>query len=191
HVSFPGFKTMSDPRIAAVKSRIPVFPDFPKPGIQFYDIFSLFQQPSLCSDVVDLFYEHFISKYPSTKIDAVLGLDARGFLFAPPLAEKFKANFVPVRKSGKLPGVVASCSYSLEYGEAEIEIQEHALQKGQNVIIVDDLMATGGTMSTACLLAQNMNVNVIQCQCVIELTGLNGVKQLPEGTDMYSIVQFE
>ncbi|XP_078494869.1 adenine phosphoribosyltransferase-like [Ciona intestinalis] len=180
-----------DPRIEAIKARIQGFPDFPKPGILFKDIFPLFQHPSLCNDVVNVFYEHFVSKYPSTKVDAVLGLDARGFLFAPLLAEKFRANFVPVRKKGKLPGKVVFCDYTLEYGSAEVEIQNHAVSDGQNVIIVDDLLATGGTMNAACLLAQKLNLNIVQCQCVIALTGLNGEKKLPAGIDFYSIVQYE
>lgn len=173
-----------------IESRIVVYSDFPKPGIKFKDIFPLFQHPSLCDKVVQLFYETLQEKHNSKKINAVLGLDSRGFLFAPPLAAKLGATFIPIRKKGKLPGKVISSTFSLEYGEDTIEVQEGPLTQGQNVVIVDDILATGGTMAAACELVKQLNVNLVECLVVIELTGLNG-RRLLGNNSLYSIVQNE
>lgn len=183
---------MSNQKLSDVlKSRIAVIENFPKPNISFKDIFPLLQTPSLLPDIIDAFYQQFTTKFGNTKVTAVVGLDARGFLFGPLLALKINASFVPLRKAGKLPGNVISESYSLEYGEATLEIQTNAIKKGDNVLIVDDLLATGGTMACACNLLQKCGAQVLQCMCVIELTGLNGVKKLPENSNFYSLVQYE
>ncbi|CAK8697220.1 adenine phosphoribosyltransferase-like [Clavelina lepadiformis] len=180
--------------VTGVKNRIRVYPDFPKKGILFYDIFPLFQTPSLLNDVVRLFVQRLQPSDTSNEqqaIDVVVGLDSRGFLFGPSLANHLDASFVPIRKKGKLPGEKYSVSYSLEYGVDALEIQADSIKSGQRVVIVDDLMATGGTMSAACKLVQQLGGIIKECQCVIELTGLKGVEKLPDGVPSYSIVQYE
>ena len=174
-----------------LKSRIQICPDFPKPGVLFKDIFPLFAKPSLLEDIINAFCEHFLAKFKAIKVDAVVGLDARGFLFGPLLAAKLQASFVPARKKGKLPGTVVCQSYALEYGEAALEVQKQAVKEGDKVIIIDDLLATGGTMEAACQLMQECKAEVLECMCVIELTDLNGVKKLPENVPVYSLVKYD
>ena len=174
-----------------LKKRIKIYPDFPKPGISFKDIFSVFTNPSLLNNIVDDICKQINQKFQGLKIDAVLGLDARGFLFAPLVAIKLNASFVPLRKKGKLPGVVKNQSYALEYGKEAIEIQTEALKDGDKVVIIDDLMATGGTMSAACSLVQSCKAKILECICVIELTELKGVKKLPQNIPFYSLVQYD
>nr|CAB3222625.1 adenine phosphoribosyltransferase-like [Phallusia mammillata] len=181
---------MSQNVVAEIKSRIGLFPNFPKSGVEFKDIFPLFQSPSLFHKVVELFEENIKENHQEVKIDAVLGLDARGFLFGPLLASKLNTSFVPVRKKGKLPGHVVSTSYALEYGEDSIEMQTGSLKEGDNVVIVDDLLATGGTMAAACKLVKQLKLNVVKCLVVIELTGLKGREKL-DGTSVYSVIQYE
>ena len=177
--------------VERLKSRIAIFHNFPKPNVVFKDIFPLLAKPSLLPDIIDAFYEYVSNNHKDITIDAVVGLDARGFLFGPLLASKLNASFVPLRKKGKLPGEVIGEIYSLEYGEAALEIQVDAIKKGHKVIIIDDLLATGGTMACACNLLEKCKAEIIQSFCVIELTGLNGVKKLPNNVSFFSLVQYE
>lgn len=179
---------MSSPE-EKIKQRIKIYEDFPKKGISFKDIFPLFQAPALTDDVINLMEMH--CKSLCAKIDAVIGLDSRGFLLAPMLAQKLNTSFLPIRKKGKLPGETFSQSYDLEYGSDELQIQKNALPKGSSVVIVDDLMATGGTMEAACKLCEKAEINVLSAICVVELTGLKGTEKLSKGTQFYSIVQYE
>jgi len=179
---------MSSPE-EKIKQRIKIYEDFPKKGISFKDIFPLFQAPALTSDVISLMETH--CKSLCTKIDAVIGLDSRGFLLAPMLAQQLNTSFVPIRKKGKLPGETFSQSYDLEYGSDELQMQKNALSKGSKVVIVDDLMATGGTMEAACKLCEKAELNVLSALCVVELTGLKGTEKLSKDTQFYSIVQYE
>ena len=181
--------TDHEARKQRISERIRVYPDFPKPGISFKDIFPLFQSPSLLDDVIAIFQNYILKS--NFKIDAVVGLDARGFLFGPMLAEKLSCSFVPIRKKGKLPGETVSVSYGLEYGKDAVELQTDSLNSNQNVVVVDDLMATGGTMNAACQLLNKLDVNILLCLCVVELTGLKGINKLPPGTEFHSIVQYE
>ncbi|XP_048402625.1 adenine phosphoribosyltransferase isoform X1 [Stegostoma tigrinum] len=174
-------------KLRLVHSTIRSYPDFPTEGIVFRDIFPVLHDPKAFSAVIDLFEDHLKKTFPV--IDLFVGLDARGFLFAPILAQRFGIGFVPVRKKGKLPGPTLSVSYSLEYGEAEVELQRDVIQANQKVVIVDDLLATGGTLSAACDLLNKTGANILGCLVVIELKALNGAKKL-NCVPLHSLVQF-
>ncbi|XP_078066814.1 adenine phosphoribosyltransferase [Mustelus asterias] len=174
-------------KLQLVRNGIKSYPDFPTQGILFRDIFPLLQDPKAFSAVIDLFEDHLRKTFP--QVDLVVGLDARGFLFGPPLAQRFGIGFVPVRKKGKLPGPTISVCYSLEYGQAEVEIQSDVIQANQKVVIVDDLLATGGTLSAACQLLNKMKADILECLLVIEIKALNGVKKLGS-VPVYSLVQY-
>ena len=178
-------------KLTLIKGAIKQFPDFPKSGVIFKDIFPIFTKPDIVEVMIDIFCFRYKEKFGTTKVNAVVGLEARGFLIGPLLALKLNAAFVPLRKKGKLPGKLLSQSYSLEYGEATIELQENAINQNDNVIIVDDLLATGGTMAAACELMRQCGANILECMCIIELTGLKGAKKLPSNVSSYSIVQYE
>ncbi|XP_060693621.1 adenine phosphoribosyltransferase [Hemiscyllium ocellatum] len=174
-------------KLQLIYSTIKSYPDFPIQGIIFRDIFPLFQDPKAFSAVIDLFEDHLRKKFP--KIDLFVGLDARGFLFGPILAQRFGIGFVPIRKKGKLPGPTLSVSYTLEYGMAEVEIQCDAVQANQKVVVIDDLIATGGTLSAACELLNKMGANILECLVLIELKALNGVKKL-NCVPFHALVEF-
>ncbi len=151
-------------------------PDFPKLGINFKDITSLLMQPKLSSQIVDA----FIDKLNGKKIDAIVGVESRGFLFGFLLANKMEIPFVPIRKTGKLPGNTLKVSYDLEYGSSEIEIHKSDIKKGWNVLVHDDLLASGGTASAAAKLINQLNAKVAGFAFVISLEFLNGKKLLKE-----------
>ncbi|XP_077144538.1 adenine phosphoribosyltransferase isoform X2 [Ranitomeya variabilis] len=140
------------------------------------DITPVLKDPAAFSAAIDLLESYLRENFP--KIDLIAGLDARGFLFGPALAQRFGIGFVLIRKKGKLPGPTESVSYSLEYGKAEIEIQSDAVDPGQKVVIIDDLLATGGTMAAACELLTKRNANILICLVLIELTALKGAEKL-------------
>ncbi|XP_046752360.1 adenine phosphoribosyltransferase isoform X1 [Diprion similis] len=171
-------------KIAVVRNAIGTYPDFPKPGVIFRDVFSILTNVSASQVLMDLMVEHA----RSLGIDVIVGLDARGFLFGPLIAAKLEKPFVPIRKKGKLPGRVLSQSFKLEYGEDTFEIQENVLGKRKRVLVVDDLLATGGTMAAATQLL-NLAEADVHCLVVIELTSLNGRSKL--SAPVHSIVQFE
>ncbi|XP_037264567.1 adenine phosphoribosyltransferase isoform X2 [Falco rusticolus] len=136
---------MSEERLRRVRDRVRPFPDFPVPGVLFRDISPLLKDPAAFRALIDLLEDHLRVSFP--QIDFIAGLDSRGFLIGPPLAQRLGIGFVPIRKKGKLPGPTESVSYALEYGKAELEIQSDAVEPGQKVVIVDDLLATGASVS--------------------------------------------
>ena len=157
----------------AIKQAIRDIPDFPKPGIMFKDITPLFYDQKLCTRIVD----EFIARM-DVKPDAIVGIESRGFLFGFLVANKLNIPFVLVRKVGKLPYKTVSVEYDLEYGTSKIEMHEDALKKGWNVIIHDDLLATGGTAAAAGDLVKKLGANVLGFNFVIGLDFLNGEKKL-------------
>lgn len=162
--------------------------NWPKEGVLFYDISSLLEDRLVFRKTVDL----FVHRYFTTRMEAVVGIDARGFIIGAPLAYEINAGFIPVRKKGKLPGDTISESYSLEYGEAEVEIQVDWLKKGDRVILVDDLIATGGTMLAAATLLSRLGVEVVECAAIIDLPDLGGSKKLRDaGYVVHPFCSFE
>ncbi len=158
----------------ALKSLIRSVPDFPKPGIVFYDITTLLKNAAGFKALID----GFQSAYANERIDLVLGIEARGFIFGPALAYRLGAGFVPVRKPGKLPAERAKVTYQLEYGSDALEIHKDAIQPGQRVLIVDDLLATGGTAKACLELAQGLKADVRGLGFVVELDFLKGRDRL-------------
>ncbi|CAA2955914.1 adenine phosphoribosyltransferase 1-like [Olea europaea subsp. europaea] len=164
----------TDDRISRISSSIRVIPDFPKPGIMFQDITTLLLDPKAFKYTIDLFVE----RYTGQNISVVAGVEARGFIFGPPIALAIGAKFVPMRKPKKLPGEVISEEYSLEYGTDKMEMHVGAVQAGERALVVDDLIATGGTLSAAIRLLERVGVDVVECACVIELPELKGRNRL-------------
>lgn len=148
--------------------------DFPKPGVVFKDITPLLKKPEVLQKACDTLCD-FVDGH---KIDKVVGVDSRGFIFAPLLASKLQAGFVPVRKKGKLPFDTISESYELEYGMDILEIHTDSILKGEKVLVHDDVLATGGTASAVCKLVEKLGGEVVQCNFLIELTFLNGASKL-------------
>ena len=157
-----------------LKEHIRAIPDFPKPGILFYDISTLLAHPQAWRATVETLAEAIRPHRP----DLLVGIESRGFLVAAPLAFAIGCGFAMVRKKGKLPGATARFSYDLEYGTDTIEIQEDAISSGQRVIVVDDLLATGGTMQAAIALVQRQGGTVAAAACIIELAFLDGRRRL-------------
>jgi adenine phosphoribosyltransferase len=168
-----------------LKQLIREVPDFPKKGILFYDITTLLKDKLGFATLIDALAEHYLNK----DIDLVLGMEARGFIFGPALAYRLNAGFVPVRKPGKLPAATASLSYDLEYGSNTLEIHRDAIQSGQRVIIVDDLLATGGTAAATVQLAKSLGADVCGVGFVVELDFLNGRGKL-KGCDVFSLLHY-
>jgi adenine phosphoribosyltransferase len=169
-----------------LKKIIREIPDFPKPGILFYDITTLLKDAAGFRAVIDRMTEPL----PGQKVDAVLGIEARGFIFGPALAYHLGAGFVPVRKPKKLPAEVESWSYDLEYGQDTLEIHKDAIGAGHNVIIADDLLATGGTAEAVVKLVEKLGGNVAGLAFVVELEFLNGRNKLA-GYDLYSLLKYQ
>ncbi len=159
-----------------LKRHIRTIPDWPKKGVMFRDISSLLEDKLVFRKVIDL----FVHRYFTTPIDAVVGIDARGFIVGAPLAYELNAGFIPVRKKGKLPGKTISEAYALEYGEAEVEIQTDWLHPGNRVILIDDLIATGGTMLAAAKLLKRLGVEIVEAAASIDLPDLGGSRRLRE-----------
>lgn len=160
-------------------------PDFPKKGIIFKDITPLLQNPEGLREAVETISNHYQNK----KIDIVVGAEARGFILAPTIAFNIGAGFVPVRKPGKLPYEKISMSYALEYGTDTLEIHKDGIKKGQQVLMVDDLLATGGTMAACCKLVESLGGKIIGCAFLIDLTFLNGKKALNK-YDVFSLIKY-
>lgn len=162
-----------------VKRLIRDVPDFPKPGILFKDVTPLLADPQALNQVVDALAAPYRDrKTGKSVVDRVLGIESRGFIFGTPVAQRLGVGFAPIRKPGKLPWKTVSESYALEYGEDRIELHEDAVQKGERVLVVDDLLATGGTLSAACRLVERVGGVVAGCAVVIELGFLDGRKKL-------------
>jgi adenine phosphoribosyltransferase len=157
-----------------LKKLIREVPDFPKKGILFYDITTLLRDKTGFARLIDLFSEYYIGK----QIDLVLGMEARGFIFGPALAYRLNAGFVPVRKPGKLPAATSRVEYDLEYGSNALEIHKDAIELGQNVLIVDDLLATGGTAEATARLASSLGAKIAGLAFVVELDFLKGREKL-------------
>lgn len=169
------------------KPYIRTVPDWPKPGIQFRDITTLLSDPAIFRQVIDAFVSH----YRHRSIDAVLGIDARGFIIGSPMAYLLNKPFVPVRKKGKLPFDTLEEDYALEYGEATLQIHADALTPGQRVVVVDDLIATGGTLLAACKLAHRMGAEVVECASIIDLPDIGGSTALREaGHGVFSLCRY-
>jgi len=169
-----------------LKKLIREIPDFPKPGILFYDITTLLKEPAGFKTVIDGITEHFRGK----QIDTVVGIEARGFIFAPALAYHLGAGFVPVRKPKKLPSQVESFTYDLEYGKDTLEIHRDAVGEGHRVIIADDLLATGGTAQAVVKLVERLGGKVEGLSFVVELEFLNGRARFP-GYDVFSLLKYQ
>lgn len=169
-----------------LKQLIREVPDFPKKGILFYDITTLLKDKLGFATLIDALSEHYLRK----DVDLVLGMEARGFIFGPALAYRLNAGFVPVRKPGKLPAATASLSYDLEYGSNTLEIHRDAIQSGQRVIIVDDLLATGGTAAATVQLAKSLGADVCGVGFVVELDFLNGRDKLKD-CDVFSLLHYD
>ncbi|XP_025716102.1 adenine phosphoribosyltransferase isoform X2 [Callorhinus ursinus] len=180
---------MADPELQLVAGRIRSFPDFPVPGVLFRDISPLLKDPDSFRASISLLADH-LKKTHGGNIDYIVGLDSRGFLFGPSLAQELGLGCVLIRKRGKLPGPTVSASYTLEYGKAELEIQRDALEPGQKVVVVDDLLATGGTMRAACELLGQLQAEVLECVSLVELTSLKGREKLTP-VPFFSLLQFE
>jgi len=170
----------------SLKGLIREIPDFPKPGILFYDITTLLKDPHGLRAVIDHSTDHFRAR----QVDTVIGIEARGFIFGPALAYHLGAGFVPVRKPKKLPSEVESYSYDLEYGKDTLEIHKDAVGKGHNVVIADDLLATGGTAAAVVRLVEKLGGNVVGLSFVIELEFLKGRARLA-GYDVFSLLKYQ
>jgi adenine phosphoribosyltransferase len=169
-----------------LKKLIREVPDFPKKGILFYDITTLLKDKLGFARLIDALSENYIGK----EIDLVLGMEARGFIFGPALAYRLNAGFVPVRKPGKLPAQTARVSYELEYGSNVLEIHNDAIQKGQRVLIVDDLLATGGTAVATAELVQRLGGQIASLAFVVELDFLKGREKLAK-FDVFSLLHYD
>ncbi|KAK5648981.1 hypothetical protein RI129_003873 [Pyrocoelia pectoralis] len=156
-------------KINLIKNTIKSYPDFPKPGVLFRDIFAVLNQPDVAAVLYEVLCEE--AKSISPPVDCIAALDARGFLFGTIIAKELNIPFVPIRKKGKLPGDVQSVRYQLEYREDEVEIQTETIRPGQRVLIVDDLLATGGTLAAAVQLITKLGADAV-CLIIIELTDL-------------------
>ncbi|BES88775.1 adenine phosphoribosyltransferase [Nesidiocoris tenuis] len=164
-------------KIEFVKQHVRSYPDFPKKGILFRDIFSVFNDVEATRTLDCLIADHV--KNLQKPIDAVIGLESRGFLFGPQIASILGVPFVPARKKGKLPGELIRLEYSLEYGTDVMEVQKESLAGKKSVLIVDDLLATGGTMKAAVDLATSTGANVVECFVILELADLKGRDKIP------------
>jgi len=168
-----------------LKQLIRTVPDFPKPGILFYDITTLLKDKTGFAQLIDAFAAYYIGK----EIDLVLGIEARGFIFGPALAYRLNAGFVPVRKPKKLPAPVAKVNYDLEYGTDSLEIHLDAIQPGQRVLIVDDLLATGGTMQATVQLVRQLGGEIVSIGFAIELDFLKGRGKFQQ-YDVFSLLHY-
>ena len=175
--------TMSADRL---KSLIREVPDFPKKGILFYDITTLLKDKAGFATLIDLLSEHYVGQ----NIDLVLGMEARGFIFAPALAYRLNVGFVPVRKPGKLPAECVKFDYALEYGTNSLELHKDAIHKGQRVLIVDDLLATGGTAAATAKLAESLGATIVGLGFVVELEFLKGREKL-KNYEVMSLLRYD
>ena len=172
--------------VESLKELVRTVPDFPKPGILFYDITTLLKDKTGFARLIDALAAHYIDR----KIDLVLGIEARGFIFGPALAYRLNAGFVPVRKPRKLPAPVARVTYDLEYGSDTLEIHMDAIQPGQRVVLVDDLLATGGTMEATIKLVNQLGGEIAGLAFAIELDFLKGRERFPE-QEVFSLLHYD
>ena len=175
-------------KVVKLKNSVKNIPDFPKPGILFRDVSSLCQDKDAFALCIDMFYEAFKDE----KIDMIVAAEARGFVFGAPLAQRLHAGFVMVRKPGKLPRATLEESYDLEYGTSTLQITKDALQSGQRVLIVDDLLATGGTVEAMIRLCKRFDVEIVSTAFVIELFDLGGAAKIKNdyNIETFSLLEF-
>lgn len=169
-----------------LKDLVRTVPDFPKPGILFYDITTLLKDKTGFAQLIDALAAHYIGK----EIDLVLGMEARGFIFGPALAYRLNAGFVPVRKPGKLPAETLKISYELEYGSNALEVHKDAIREGERILIVDDLLATGGTAVATAELASGLGAQIAGLAFVVELDFLKGRERLAK-YDVFSLLHYD
>lgn len=172
--------------LADVKSKIRNVNDFPKQGIIFRDITTALKDAETLRVMID----YLCDQFKGIKIDYIAGIESRGFIFGMPMAYKMNAGFVPIRKPNKLPAETYSQEYSLEYGTDKIEIHKDALPQGANVLIVDDLLATGGTAEAACKLVKKTGANLVGIAFLIELEDLNGRERLKDCGEVISMLKY-
>lgn len=172
--------------ITEVKDKIRNIPDFPKPGILFYDITTALKDAVTLKKMIDFLCEDFKNE----KIDYIIGMESRGFIFGMPVAYKLNAGFIPIRKPNKLPAKTLKETYALEYGTDTLEMHEDALKKGDKVLIIDDLLATGGTAAAACNLVTKAGADIVGCAFVIELNDLKGRDKLPKNCKIVSMLEY-
>lgn len=171
-----------------IKSKIRTVPNWPKKGVMFRDITTLLKDKDGFNHMIALLTE----RYENKKIDLVAGIESRGFITGSVLAHKLGVGFVPIRKPGKLPAETVSEEYELEYGKDKIEIHKDAISNGNNVLLVDDLIATGGTALAACNLIKKLGGNIIECSFIVDLPELGGKKKLEkEGYKVFNLVEFK
>ncbi|KAB2024876.1 hypothetical protein ERO13_D06G100700v2 [Gossypium hirsutum] len=173
-----------DPRLQAISNAIRVVPHFPKQGIMFQDITTLLLDHKAFKNTVDI----FVDRYKDMNISVVAGVEARGFMFGPTIALAIGAKFVPLRKPKKLPGEVIAEAYELEYGSDCLEMHVGAVEAGERAIVIDDLVATGGTLSAAISLLERVGAEVVECACVIGLREVKGQRRL-NGKPLYILVE--
>ncbi len=172
----------------AIKSKIRTVPHYPKQGIMFRDITTLLKDPSGFRTTVD----ELAQRYAAVKIDKIAGIESRGFILGAPLAYVMNKGFIPIRKKGKLPAETIGHDYELEYGSDRIEIHTDAIQKGDKVLLVDDLIATGGTAEAACTLIEKMGGEIVECCFIIDLPDIGGHKRLEKaGHKVFALCEFE
>lgn len=169
-----------------IKNTIRTIPDFPKPGIQFRDITTLLKDPQSMKKVIEILH----NRYKDKQIDVVAGIEARGFILGGILADKLNTSFVPIRKKGKLPGEKEQMEYQLEYGTDVVEIHKDAIQKGSRVLLIDDLIATGGTAQASCQLIEKLGGQIVECAFIVDLPELKGKEKLSKYS-VFKIVEFE
>jgi len=171
-----------------IRDRIRTVPDWPKPGVLFRDITPLLQDPRSFRVLIDL----FVYRYMNQRLDLVAGIDARGFIVGSVIAHELNLGFVPIRKKGKLPFDTIAEQYSLEYGSDSVEMHADAVRPGQRVLLVDDLIATGGTMLAGMKLLQRLGANVVEAAAVIDLPKLGGSQAIRgSGLNLYTVCEFE
>ena len=179
-------ETTKPVNVEELKKLVRTVPDFPKPGILFYDITTLLKDKTGFAQLIDALAAHYIER----KVDIVLGIEARGFIFGPALAYRLNAGFVPVRKPKKLPAPVTRVSYDLEYGTDTLEIHKDAITPGQNVVLVDDLLATGGTMEATVKLVKQLGGVISGLGFAVELDFLKGRDRFKE-YDVFSLLHYD
>lgn len=171
-----------------LKRKIREVPDFPKKGVLFYDVTTLLKDAAALKVAINRMVEHYVEK--GIKVHKVVSMESRGFILGSVLAYELEAGFVPIRKPGKLPAKLISQEYLLEYGTDKLEMHEDAIEKGENVLVVDDLLATGGTASATTKMIERLGGKVVGCGFLIELTSLKGRAKL-KGHDVFSLLQYD
>jgi adenine phosphoribosyltransferase len=171
-----------------LKEKIRTIPHYPKTGIMFRDITTALKDPV----AFQMMIHSLVDRYKDQNIDKVVGIESRGFIVGAPLAYALEVGFVPIRKQGKLPAETVGCNYALEYGVDRVEIHVDALEHGQRVVLVDDLIATGGTAEAGIKLIQKLGSKIVECAFLIDLPDLGGAKRIEKlGINVFSLTQFE